>query len=72
MPIQKLLATGEFTAEQQNACALAFHSTLGRLGLVDRNDPLCEMIARKIIEIEASGTGSAAAITELALKHFQA
>lgn len=47
MPIQKLLSTSDFTPEQRRVCEMAFNNT--KLSLVDRNDPLCEMIAHKII-----------------------
>jgi hypothetical protein len=41
---------------------LAFNGTLRKLNWVDRNDPLCEMIARKIIEIGSAETTNAVAI----------
>lgn len=72
MPIQKLLATSGFTPEQRHVFELAFNSTLRKLDLVDRNDPICEMVARKIIEIGlTTGHANASAITELAVKEFR-
>ena len=72
MPIQKLLATNDFTPEQRQVFELAFNSTLRKLHLVDRNDPLCEMIARKVIEIgSTTGDPNALTIAELAAKQFQ-
>jgi hypothetical protein len=70
MPIQKLLATGDFTPEQRHVYELAFQNTLRKLSLVDRSDPLCEMIAKKIIEIGSEGYIDAVRLTELAVKHF--
>jgi hypothetical protein len=64
MPIQKLLATGDFTPEQRHVFELAFNSSLGKLGLVDRDDPICEMVAKKIIEIGLSAPLTAVAIKE--------
>jgi hypothetical protein len=70
VPIGKLLATGDFTAEQRHVFELAFDATLRKLGLVDRNDPICDMVAKKIIEIgAASGQTNVVAITELAVRH---
>jgi hypothetical protein len=66
MPITRLLADGNFTAEQRQALELAFNSTLRKLNLVDRNDPICEIVARKIIQIAKSGVTSAVAIAETA------
>ncbi len=72
MPIQKLLATGEFTPEQRRVYEVAFNAALRKLDLVDRDDPLCEMIAKKIIEIGlTTGHGNAAALAESAVKHFR-
>lgn len=68
MPIQKLLATSDFTPEQRRVCEMAFNNTM--LSLVDRNDPLCEMIARKIIEIGATGVTNSVAITEMPIRQF--
>jgi hypothetical protein len=71
MPIGKLLATGDFTPEQRHVFELAFNNTLRKLGLVDRNDPICEMVAKKILEIGVtSGRSNAVAITELAVRHL--
>ena len=73
MPIcEKLLATSDFTPEQRHVFELAFNSALRKFNLVDRNDPICEMIARKVIEIGLTrGEPDAAALAEQVLKHFQ-
>jgi hypothetical protein len=63
--ITRLLADDNFTAEQQ-VLELAFNSALRKLNLVDRNDPICEIVARKIIQIAKSGVPGAVAITETA------
>jgi hypothetical protein len=42
------------------------------LGLVDRNDPLAQRIASKIIEIARSGKAPAAAICDQTLKELDA
>ena len=70
MPISRLLKTTDLTSEQKHVLELAFNQTLRKLNLVDRNDPICEMVARKVIAIGESGVTSAAAIAEMAIKHF--
>ena len=71
MPITRLLADGDFTAEQRQALELAFNNVLSKLSLVDRSDPLCEMIARKIIDAATDGYDSAVAITEKVVAQFR-
>lgn len=40
------------------------------LELVDRDDPICEIVARKIIEIASSGVTNAVAIAEIAFRQL--
>jgi hypothetical protein len=70
MPIARLLAQSSFTQEQRSVLEQAFHHVLRKLHLVDRNDPICEIVARKVIEIGASGATNAAAIAETAFKQL--
>ena len=70
MPITRLLTDSYFTPEQRQVLELAFNSTLRKLNLVDRNDPICEMVARKIIEIGAAGVTNAVAISEIAFREL--
>jgi len=37
---------------------------------VDRNDPICAIVARKIVEIEASGVTNAVEISDIAFKQL--
>jgi hypothetical protein len=48
----------------------AFAMALNLLGLIDRNDPICEMVARKIISINAAGTRDPNEIAKLAVKQL--
>ena len=70
MPINRVLMESTLTSEQRHVLSLAFDRTLRRLGLVDRNDPICEMVARKIIEVSAGGVTNAVAISEIALRQL--
>ena len=40
------------------------------LSLVDRDDPLCELVARKIIQIDARGTHDPKEIARIAATEF--
>jgi hypothetical protein len=58
------------TPEQLHVLSLAFDDALRKLHLMDRNDPICEMVARKIIEINARGVADPIAITEIAVREL--
>ena len=46
----------------------AYQRTLRALGLKDRDDPLTQAVAKKIIDIDRSGTRDPQQISELALR----
>ena len=71
MPIDRLLALSELSPERQEVLKRAFDRTLRELNLVDRNDPICEIVARKIIEVGAKGISSPAVITEIACRELR-
>jgi DNA integrity scanning protein DisA with diadenylate cyclase activity len=48
----------------------AYEETLRTIGLVDRNDPITEMIARKIIEIGQRGVRDPMQLSELTIKEM--
>jgi hypothetical protein len=70
MPIARLLADANFTPEQRHVLELAFSQALSKLNLVDRNDPICDIVARKVIEIASSGVTDAIAIAEMAFRQL--
>jgi hypothetical protein len=53
----RLLTDSNLTPEQRRVLERAFSATLRKLGLVDRNDPICEIVARKVIEIAGTRSG---------------
>jgi hypothetical protein len=56
MPIYALFRNqGVFTPEEVTVLGNVFEDVLRRLGLVDRNDPLAEMIAKKVVEFATAG-----------------
>lgn len=70
MPIDRLLLNSELTPEERHVLRLAFDRTLRKLNLVDRDDPICEIVARKLIEIGAAGATDAIAISEIAVREL--
>jgi hypothetical protein len=54
MPINRLLKDKR-TSEEIELLNKAFNHALNLLGVVDRHDPLCDMVARKVIEVGATG-----------------
>ena len=70
MPINRLLY-GKLDPKEIERLNRAYACALRSLSLVDRNDPLTEMLARKIIEIGATGMSDPEKISEMAVKHFK-
>ena len=70
MPIVRFLADSTLTPEQRHILELAFNNVLRKLNLVDRNDPLCELIAEKMIDIYERGVTNALALTEITIREI--
>lgn len=70
MPITRLLSDSDFAPEQRHVLELAFNSTLRRLNLVDRNDPVCEIVARRLINVHKRGVTDAVALTEVTIREI--
>jgi len=68
MAIYRLLQNSPMGPEQISRLSEAYEQTLKALSLKDRNDPLTELIAKKIIEIGQTGVKELAQISELAIK----
>jgi hypothetical protein len=56
--------------EEISRLTSAYELTLRTLGLVDRNDPITEMIARKVIEIGQTCKAEPAQISALAINEL--
>jgi hypothetical protein len=74
MPISRLIEKGSFERVEIERLQKAYEITLKQLHLVDRNDPLTELVAKKIIEIGGNAVDnpaqlSARAINELGLPY---
>ena len=67
MPINRLLKDGQHTPDEIELLNKAFNHALNLLGVADRNDPLCDMVARKVIEVGATGLSKPREIAEMAV-----
>jgi hypothetical protein len=68
MPINRLLDAGSFGPDDIKVLNDAYEGALRALFLVDRNDPLTEIIAKKIIEIGRTGIRDPVQISSMAIK----
>jgi len=68
MAILRLLQNSQLAAEDVAGLVAAYEKTLRALYLVDRSDPITELVARKVIEIGQSGVRDPAQISRLAVK----
>ena len=71
MPIQRLLEKSAFEPEHVKAMTTAFDEACHALGLANTDDPLREMVARKIIDIGMTGERDSRRIFERAIRELQ-
>ena len=72
MPIIPLLQGSAFGPEEIKVMATAFQGALNALGLMDRADPLNELVAKKIIDIAKTGSVILADYGTALLNHSKA
>ena len=65
-----MLKDSKFSREEIAKLNAAYSYALRELSLVDRNDPLTEMLARKIIEVGETETDPAK-ISQMAVVYFK-
>jgi hypothetical protein len=70
VPIHRLVKTGTFEPEQLATLGDVFEDVLQALGLVDRHDPLTEMVAKKVIELAQTGERDRVRLKQLTLEAF--
>jgi len=70
MPIYRLLQNMPMGPEDIRRLTTAFEHALRTLGIVDRGDPLAELLARKIIEVAQTGIREPADISAQAIKEI--
>jgi hypothetical protein len=71
MTIHRLLQNIPLEPEDIERLVAAYEQTLPALDLVERDDPLMQAIAKKIIEIGQTGIRDPAQISELVVKAFR-
>lgn len=67
MAIYRILQNSPLSPEDIGRLVAAYEAALKALGLADRNDPLTELVARKIIEIGQTGVRDPVQISRLAV-----
>ena len=71
MAIYRLLQNSGAKPEEISRITAAYERALRTLCVKDRDDPLAEMIAKKIIKIAQSGVEDPAQISALAIKELE-
>jgi hypothetical protein len=67
MPLTPFLKGASFDPQAIEAMSAAFEAVCQSLQLLDRSDPLTEVVARKIIEVGGTGERDPERIRELVL-----
>lgn len=70
MTISRFLKDGSVRPQDLALLDEAYRLTLRKLNLVDRGDPITEMVARQVIQAGRTGAQSAAEVTEIAIKNL--
>ena len=70
MPLDHLMKRRGIGAQDAERLQQAFRLALSGLQLVDRNDPVCELVARKVIAIGMDGTRDPHDIAALTIKQL--
>jgi hypothetical protein len=72
MPITSFLDGHKFDPETNRVIGVAFEMTRRALHLIDRDDPIIEIIAKKIIELAKAGERNPDLLCERALNDLRA
>ena len=67
MAIYRILQNSPLSPEDIGRLAAAYEATLKALDLIDRSDPITELVAKKIIEIGQTGVRDPQQISRLAV-----
>jgi len=70
MPIYRLLRETSFDPDEIAVLADVYQLTLRKLNLVERSDPITEIVARKIIELRQRGVREPKQLSELTMKEL--
>jgi hypothetical protein len=72
VPIYRLLQSSAFDADTVRLLGDAFEEVCLTLGLAERNDPLRDTVARKVIEIAQSGERDPSRLRDKTLEALRA
>ena len=70
MPIRRYI-TVEMESAEMKRLNSAYPRALRMLDLVDRRDPVTEMVAKKVIDVGTSGVTDPQEIAEIVVNHFR-
>jgi hypothetical protein len=70
MPLKRLLGYRKFDPKLVSTLDAAFDFALRDLRLVERDDLVCAIVARRVIEISGSGSLDARSIADAAVKQL--
>jgi hypothetical protein len=70
MTIYRLLQNSPLGPEEIGCLVAAYEQTLDALGLKDRNDPITQLVARKIIEIAQTGVREPRRLASMAIEEL--
>jgi hypothetical protein len=70
MAIYRILQDISFGPEELSKLGAAYERTLAALGLADRNDPMTELVARKLLAIHQTGICDPIRLSKLAVDAF--
>ena len=71
MAIFRLLQNSPIGPEEIKVLTDAYELTLRKLHLVDRNDPITEIVAKKIVEMGQRGVRDPKQLAKLAIKELR-
>jgi hypothetical protein len=70
MTIRRLLKDSELAPHEVERLNTAYRNALRSLHLVDRNDPVAEIVAKTVIGIDATGVRNPSDISKIAVKRL--
>ena len=70
MPINQLLKDSKINRDDVDLLTVAFHLALRELQSLDRNDTVCDIVARKVIETAKYGARDPQEIASRAVKQL--
>ena len=70
MALYSLLQNSLLGPDELRQLGTAYERTLDALGLTDRNDPITELVARKLLMLHQTGVSDPTALSALAVEDF--